>query len=578
MLHTLRIRQFAIIEDVSVEFGPGLNLLTGETGAGKSILVGALGLLSGNRSDSSMVRSEAERAIVEALLHPSPLSRSSIHSLLHDRGLEPEPDGSLLLRREVSVSGAGRVFINGSPSTVSVLREIGERLLELHGQHEHQRLLSSDHHLTLLDQFGGHRGELEAVRSAYRRVADARERLGQLHQRAAESRERAGELRRQIREIDAVSPQPGERERIESDCRLLRHAGEVAELLNEAVELLYDGEPSASALAAAGSRRVARLAELDPSLAEFTARVEAAQLDLQEAGAALRDYRERADFDPARLERLEGRRAALESLFLKYGTDEQQVLARRGRLADELRGLENLDAELGRASIEHAKGLDAYRTAARRLTSARRKAAKRLRPALEDQLHVLALPRARVEVEFREARGPLSSDGVGPPLHPAGAERVELKLAANPGEPSRPLVKVASGGELSRVMLALHVVLEGAAEGRGLVFDEVDAGIGGAVADAVGARLADLALRQQVLCVTHLPQVAAYADRHYHVEKRTSGGRTRAVVSPLSSDQRVDELARMLGGRRVTDASRRNAADLLAAAAASPRLLGGEAC
>jgi DNA repair protein RecN (Recombination protein N) len=567
MLSTLRIRRLAIIEDVTIEFGPGLNLLTGETGAGKSILVGALGLVTGERGDPSRVRSGADRAWVEAVFG-APYAPAVLEVVL-GQGLELAEDGALVLRREIAVSGGGRVFINGSPATVAALRELGGRLLELHGQHEHHSLCSVERQQEILDRFGAHDGALEAVRQGYRDAVEARRRLELLEAAARDRDQQVAELRRQIREIEAVSPRPGEREALELERRRLRHAGEIAELLAEAVSQLYEGEPSGAALACAAARRVARLAELDPALGELARRIEAARLELQDAGAALRDYRDRADFDPARLEEVERRRAAIDRLCSRHGVDDAELLALRDRARGELEQLEHLGEDRDRAAAQAERAAAAYAAACAELSAARQRAVARLVPAVRRQLEALALARARFEVGVVVAPGPQVGDRwAGLPLHARGAERVEFRIATNPGEEPRPLARIASGGELSRIMLALHVVARSGEEGRSVVFDEVDAGVGGATADAVGARLAGLARRCQVLCVTHLPQVAAYADHHYHVAKRVVGGRTRVEVGALSEDGRVDELARMLGGRRVSAGSRKNAAELLAAASA----------
>jgi DNA repair protein RecN (Recombination protein N) len=474
-------------------------------------------------------------------------------------------DGQILVRRELPADGNGRVLVNGSPGTLALLREWSGRLLELHAQQEHRSLLQPESHLALLDRFGNHAEALERTERAHAAVVRARERLDDLTAAAARREERQKELERAVREIEAVGPQPGERDELDRERGLLRNASRVAELLEEAVRLSYEGEPSAAGMASAAARRASELAGLDGRLAESAERLRAAAVELQDVGAALRDYRSRADFDPARLEELEERRVALERLCLRYGTDEEQVLARRDSALAELATLRAIDTEVDRAAEELREAEKSYLETAVKLSARRREAARRLAPAVVKQLRALALEKARWEVEFSPARGEPVGDGEIP-LHPRGAERAAFQLAANPGEPFAPLHKAASGGELSRAMLALHVVVESAGEGRALVFDEVDAGVGGAVADAVGARLARLARRQQVLCVTHLPQVAAYADRHLAVRKNVHDGRTLARIDDLQGEARVSELARMLGGKQATPTSLRHAAELLDAA------------
>lgn len=565
MLKTIRVRNLATIEDVEVEFHSGFNVLTGETGAGKSILVDALGLVAGGRADLSLVRTGETRAVVEAVFEPedAPALRASLEA----RGLEADEAG-LVIRREVAAEGAGRVFVNGSPSTVGTLKEILDDVVEIHGQHEHHGLLSTERHLDLLDTYGDCAEARERVGEAHARVEGARGRLAALRETERERDRRAESLRATLAEIDAVSPEEGEGERLDAESRLLRNAGRVASDLDDAISRLYEGEPSAAALAAAARRRVEALAELDPSLEDLARRVEGARLEIEDAGATLREYREKIRFEPGRLEAVESRRAALERLRLRFGRDEGEILAARAEAAAELAATLRIEDEIEAAGADLDAAISRYVEAASALTKARRAAAKRLAPAVEAQLRDLALPGARLSITFSPSRGAEEVRGV--PLHPRGAERAELLLAANPGEAPRPLAKVASGGELSRTMLALHVVLGGAGRGRTLVFDEVDAGVGGAVASAIGGRLASLAVPHQVLCATHLPQVAAHGTRHYHVAKRVVSGRARTEVVPLSGPERVEELARMLAGKEPTPASRRNAEALLAEAAPAP--------
>jgi DNA repair protein RecN (Recombination protein N) len=567
MLRTLRIRQLVIIEDLRVEFDSGLSLLTGETGAGKSILVDALGLAVGHRGDRSLIRAGADRAIVEALFEIAP--DSPVRAWADGRELQELVEGGeVLIRRELPATGNGRITVNGSPFTLVLLRELGGRLLELHGQHEHQSLLVPERHLQLLDRAGGNGVPLAEVRQAFESVVVARGARDDLRQLAEQRSQRMQELQHTIQEIDAVAPRPGELAELDRERTMLRNAADIGRLLDEVVALSYEGEPAGAGLAAGAARRAEELARLDPSLRELAERLNSAAVELQEVGAAFRDYRERTDFNPERLEDVEARRVALERLCLRYGADESAVLEAAAGARNELARLQQIDEQLEAADREVEQAEQRYLRCANRLSRGRKVAVKQLVPAVEAQFRALALDKAMLRVALTPARGETLDSGASAvtPLGPRGAERAEFLLAANPGEPFRPLGKIASGGELSRIMLALHAVLEDAGEGRVLVFDEVDAGVGGAVADAVGARLAQLAARQQVLCVTHLPQVAAYADGHYCVAKRVSDNRTFAEISELSGQDRVEELARMLGGKRPTPLSRRHAEELLAAA------------
>ena len=564
MLKTLRIRNLVTIEDLSVEFGPGLNVLTGETGAGKSIVVDALGLATGERGDSALVRSGADRSVIEAAFDGA--ASGPLAALLVARGLDV-PDEALIVRRELAASGSGRVLVNGSPSTVTVLREIGEHLADLHGQHEHQGLLAPDRHLELLDTFGGNDAARAAVAAAYRDVIDADAWVTRLDDLGREGRARAETLREIVGEIRGLDPKPGEIEALRRDRAILQNGAQVAELIAEAIGRLDEGDDPAIRSLHAAERRVAELGRIDPGLQPLASRLESARLELEDARDTLTAYRDRLDFDPARLEAIESRRAALEHLLLKWGPAEDDALSAADRAERELATIENLDVEVVAAERQRSEAKAAYVVAARLLSKRREQAATRLGPAVETELKPLAFGKARFTVVLSPSRGATADgDATSVPIHPAGAERAEFFLAANPGEAARPIGRAASGGELSRLMLALHVVLDVAAPGRVLVFDEVDAGVSGSVAVAVGARLAALSARNQVLCVTHLPQVAAHADGHYHVAKRVASGRTHTEIVPLTGEARVNELARMLGGRQATQASRENAAELLAEA------------
>ena len=563
MLKTLRIRNLVTIEDLSVEFGHGLNVLTGETGAGKSIVVDALGLLAGERGDSALVRSGTDRSVIEGAFDLAP--DGPLAALLLERGLDAG-DEVLVVRRELSASGSGRVLINGSPSTVGVLRELGEYLVDLHGQHEHQGLLGPERHLALLDTFGGHDDARAVVAAASREAVDAEARLARLHELGREGRLRADVLRAMVREIRAVDPKPGELETLRLDRAILQNGAQIVELLDQSIARLDEGDDPAIASLHAAERRVAELGRIDPSLAPIALRLESARLELEDARDTLSSYRDRLDFDPARLESIESRRVAIERLLLKWGPSEDDARTAADQAERELSTIDNLDAEVAAAERALAVSRNGYAAASAVLSELRTRAATRLGPAIASELKPLAFGKARFEVV-------LTPKSVGS-FHPAGAERAEFFLAANPGEAARPIGRAASGGELSRLMLALHVVLDGSGPGRVLVFDEVDAGVSGSVAVAVGARLARLAGRHQVLCVTHLPQVAAHADGHYHVSKRVASGRTHTEILPLLGDERVNELARMLGGRQATDASRENAAELLAEAAQASRARG----
>jgi DNA repair protein RecN (Recombination protein N) len=560
MLQTLRIRQFVLVEDWSLEFEPGLTLLTGETGAGKSILVDALGMIAGQRADRQLIRKGAERAILEACF--SLRDSSSALAWAADHGFDEILDEKqVVIRRELPLEGAGKISINGSPCTLAMLRGLGGCLLELHGQHEQQSLLQPERHLELVDRFGAHGDALAAVAAAFGQVRHSRERHRDLVARCADRLKRAAELRADLASIEAVAPEPGETEALDAERRVQAHAVKMGEWLDAALEATRDGETSAAARICLAARAVGNAVDVDPALDGIAKQLAGALLEIEDAAEVLRDYREGLIFQPGRLDEIESRRARIRDLLLRFGATETAVLDHAGALRAELGALDGLDDAVEAAEQACAAAERDYRAAAARLTRARKKAAKKLIPALEAELHQLALAEARFDVVWTRDM----------PVSILGAEGAVFQLAANPGEGGRPLHKVASGGELSRVMLALHAVLEDVGGGRVLVFDEVDTGVGGAVADAIGSRLSSLAARNQVLCVTHLPQVAAHADGHLRIRKVREGGRTHAAAEVLDRDTRVEELARMLGGRGPSPVSRRHAEELLTGAAAHPR-------
>jgi len=557
MLKTLRIRNLVTIEDLEVDFAPGLNVLTGETGAGKSILVDALGLCAGERADLSLVRGGADRAVVEAVFEARGIGPS-----LEARGLDADGDG-VVVRREVG--GSARALVNGSPTTVAILRELGARLLERHGQHESRGLLDPDVHLDLLDAFGGHDDALAGVAAAHGALAAAEERCARLEALERDAARRTEELTVLVRDVRGVAPERGEAERLRFERVLLQNGASIDRLLEEAITRLDEGDAPAIVGVHGAERRLLELGRIDASFDAIAERLRGARVELEDVRDSLAALRDKTRSDASRREAIETRCHALERLLMKWGPSEADALAAADDAERELATISDLDGELASARAAAGAARDAYRAAAASLTRRREKAAGALGPAVERELAPLALPKARFRVELRPVREGAPS--------PRGAERAEFLLAANPGEPARPLARAASGGELSRAMLALHVVLD-RGDARAVVFDEVDAGVSGAVALAVGERLARLAKRHQVLCVTHLPQVAAAAAVHYHVRKRVEGGRTRSEIVRLAEDARVDELARMLGGREAGAAARANAAELLVEAGGAPRARG----
>ena len=550
MLRELRIRNLAVVETATVPFGPGLNVLTGETGAGKSILLDALLLVIGARGVADLIRAEADTATVEAEFALGP--RGAALGVLDDAGLAPA-DGEIVIRRELSRTGRHRAFVNDSPVTVALLERLGEHLVEVHGQHEHQRLLEPLRQLERLDRFADAEEARERVAALHAKHRAAREDLEGTRAAERDRAQREDLLRFQVAELDAARLRPGEEEELRAERRRVQHAERFAAGLAEVTTLLDDDRDAATSRVARAARLLHDLGRLDPAFAAPAEPLAAARLQLEEALAGVRALRDAVVVEPGRLEAVDDRLDALTRLKRKYGDTEAAMLRVRDEAAHELDRLARHDEVV--AQVERA--LDELRgelaAAAEALAERRRAAAGRLAPQVERQLRALGMERATFEIGLtRVALDEMS---------PRGLDRVEFRLSTNPGEAVKPLARVASGGELSRTMLALTAVLARADRVPTTVFDEVDAGIGGRVAGVVAQALATAAESSQVLCVTHLAPIAALAGHHVRVTKAVRGGRTRVQAAVLADNERVAELARMLGGEGET--ARRHARTLL---------------
>ena len=571
MLTTLRITGFAVVDQVEVRFGPGLNVLTGETGAGKSLLVGALHLVLGGRMSADLLRDGVDEASVEALFelpgdHPA-LARIEVAGLPAG---EPVGDGSfeLLVRRVVTRAGRGRVFVNGALCTLAVLETVLRGTIDVTGQHEHVSLLDAATHLDLVDAFAGVAGP-GGLRGRYRELfaslADLVREERALAGAEGERVLRAEYLAYQVEELEAVDPQPGEDGLLDHERKILAGAARLGEAARGAEAMAYGEEGSAAERIGQAIRSLQDAALLDPRLEEPLGLLRSAAAEVEEAGRGLSRYAGSLGGDPERLAEVDDRLAALRALARKHGGSLEAALARRESMRAELAGLTG--AEGRREDVARAAASLAGEAAslASELGRDRQRAARAFCRAVAEELEALAMARCRVEVTFSPPGGCI--EVAGHRLGPAGAETAEILIAPNLGEPARPLARVASGGELSRILLAVKRALSRADPVRSYVFDEVDAGIGGAVAEAVGRALADVARDRQVICVTHLPQVAAFADRHARVEKRIASGRTTTGVVPLEGEgERRAEVARMLAGHTVTASAIEHAAALIASA------------
>jgi DNA repair protein RecN (Recombination protein N) len=551
VLAELRVRDLAVIADARLELGAGLNVLTGETGAGKSMLVDALALLLGERAAADLVRPGAERASVEGAFELE--SRPGLAAGLRELGVEPE-DGRLVLKREVQASGRSRAWVNGSPVTVGVLAEIGRWLVDLHGQHETQSLLRPGAQRDILDAFADATGEAAAVRETH----DNRERLAaelrELQERQAEARRRADYLRHVAEEIERAKPAAGELDQLETEVRRLGHAEELGRMADELGQLLDGDDRAASAALAQAARLVASLERIDPQGATgWRSMLEAASLNLEELARAVGGYRDGIDLDPARLSAAERRRDVLFRLERKYGPGIDRVLATGAEARRELGLLDTADADVAAlAKRLESAGRDLAQRC-RGLTAKRVSAARKLAKAVTTHLGSLGMPGGTFRVALAPAETPSRY----------GAEEVEFLVQLNPGMDERPLARAASGGELSRIMLALKRELARHDAVPTLVFDEVDQGVGGHVAGRVAAALGSVAENHQVVVITHLPQVAAAAAHHLVVAKAAPNGVAMADARVVEGAERIEEIARMLGGETSPETARRHAAQLL---------------
>jgi DNA repair protein RecN (Recombination protein N) len=550
VLTELIIRNFAIIDRLQVAFGSGFGVLTGETGAGKSIIIDAVGLLLGERARPELIRTGEEEATVEALFDLA--GRPDLQSAVAEAGFEATDE--LVLKRTVSRSGRNRVYVNGSLATLSQLQPLSGRLVTIYGQHEHQGLLRADGHLPLLDRFAGLEDAAEGYQQLHRQVLALEERLRQLAGAERERQQRLDLLAYQSREIADARLVPGEDEELAAERLLLQNAGRLAAVTSRGYETLYGEQGAVCERLGRTADELSEMAKIDPALGQIAETLRSSLYALEDAAAQLRDHGRRIAFEPGRQQEVEERLALIASLKRKYAPTLEEILAFAETIGRELAELTDLDATRDALQRQLAEA-QAQRAAAGDALSVRRKAAAvRLAQAVEAELQGLAMPRARFEVRLTPLAGPGAR----------GLERGEFLIAPNPGEEPKPLARIASGGELSRLMLALK---RAAPDGEGiptLIFDEVDAGIGGVAATAVGEKLRAAARSSQVLCITHLPQVAAFADRHHRVEKAEEGGRTRTRLVELEGEERVREMARMLGGARVTDRTLEHAREMIA--------------
>jgi DNA repair protein RecN (Recombination protein N) len=554
MLTDLTIKNVAIIDSLQITFKPGLTVLTGETGAGKSIIIDAVGLIMGGRASSDLIRSGEEEAVVEALFDISDLP--DIRQQLMEAGLDAADE--LLIKRSLSRGGKNRIFINGGMATLTLLTDIAPRLINIYGQHDSQTLLKPENHLRLLDAFAGIGDRRQKFTDLFNRLGSVREELAGLEHAEREAERRLDLLSYQSDEIAKAALKPGEEEQLEEQRQLLASAEKLGGVTSEAFDRLYGGDGTILGQLRRISASIAELSAIDVSLQETAASIEGAYLQLEDVAITLRDYASRIESDPAALGQVDDRLDQLGRLKKKYAPTVEEILVYKTEIDAELDQLQSREQSRQALEAERDRMQEELKQAGAELTAARIQAAIKLKHALESEAHQLAMKGAIIEPALEPLAEPRSS----------GFERVEFLFSPNPGEMPRPLGRIASGGELSRLMLAIKQVLpEG--DVPTLVFDEVDTGIGGATSELVGRKLKNVAAGQQVLCITHLPQVAVFADQQVRVEKLVEGGRTSTRIRELDQDERTREIARMLAGTTIGDSALAHAAEMLAAAVRS---------
>ncbi len=587
----MRLENYAVIDNLVVEFGQGLNLLTGETGAGKSILVDALALLLGEKASSDVIRAGAERAVVSAVFEAEGVAEKTLAGILEKNGLDESDDGSLIVRREIAAGGKGRVFVNNQPATVAVLRLLAPHLATIHAQNESILSFDGPARLGLLDAFAG--SQIDAVEAGFALWKQIRTRIEEL-EHGEQDRLRLVDLWIfQKREIEEARLESGEDDRLETEKRVLANAEKIYNAAMNAFDLLYEGNGSTASSLRAAQKQVEELVRYEPKFQEALGALETARISVEDVGATVRDYAGGIHASPEHLAQVEDRLALLDRLKRKYGPTLEEVIAFGADVARKLSEVENKDEILRGLRSELAQAAGEYLRAARVLSKKRTEAARRLEKLVEAEINDLAMKSAfRIELTSSEEEGNWTGSGI---------DQVVYMISTNPGEPLRQLEHIASGGELSRVMLALKASVEAGVdptlrkkregwgtqdvdagktptsrkgrEKRGaqrtLVFDEIDTGIGGRAAEAVGKKLKSLSRSNQVLCVTHLPQIATFGDHHYVVEKqedkKESGGRTRTTIRAVTGDERTEEVARMLSGAKLTETSRKHAEQMIKA-------------
>ena len=567
MLQSLSVQDYALIKDLEMEFGSGLNIITGATGAGKSILIGALSMILGERANTDVVRGEASKAVVEGIFDDADTER--IRAVLSDNAIDPSPLPRIILRRRITERGS-RGFINDTPATLDVMRTVAGELIDLHGQHEHQSLLHTETHLRLLDSFGGLGSLVDHYRENRSRVAELVREREALAARERELRQQKELYEFQIEEIDAVDPQPGEEEELRAEQRVLENAEHLFASTKELYERLFASNNALHDQLVVSRNELQDLARIDDAFEEHVEEIESARIIVSELANFLQDYNAHVEFDPERLQDIRERTTELETLKRKYGGTLEAVLEHRKEIGEQYDLAQDFEGNLERLDAQIAEAQAELTDVAERLSQKRREVAARIEDAILDELSTLGMPNSQFEVRFTCQEDP---DGWIVPddadasyrAFQKGMDQVEFFISTNVGVSPRPLAEVASGGEISRIMLALKTILAKSERLPILVFDEIDVGISGNMARRVGESMHALARYHQIITITHLPQIAALGDSHFKVKKIVEDGTTKTTIHRLDEDEQATQVASLISGEDITDAALKSARELMAA-------------
>ena len=564
MLTSLYIKNFTLFDEVSVSFQNGLNIITGETGAGKSLVVDALNLLLGEKTDVSVLRKNAPKAIVEGVFS---LSIPDVDSFLAENDLDIL-EHEVRIRREINASGRSRSFINDTPVTMETLRSFGELLIDIHGQHEHQSLLKNEKHIDYLDAFGEQQSRLQEIGLSFKKIRSLKKNLEGLIEKSRQLEERRDYLQFQLNEINRVDPLPGEDEKLEEEEKILANSEKLFGLSTDAYQIIYEDDQSVYALLTRVETILAELQEIDKRFDEFAKLSTDAKINIDEIAKFLQSYVTNFEFNPERLEEIRNRLGTLTRLKKKYGITIDDILEKKAEIESELQLVDSVEGEIERLKADIEGEIRHYAVLAEVISIEREKTARILKTKVEHILHKLGMEKAVFQVQVERLETPDGWVKIEDKFYqgtPKGIDRVRFFISANPGEPPRELSKIASGGEISRVMLTIKSVLAEKDKIPVLIFDEIDNGISGRIAQTVGRQLHLLSKSHQIICVTHLPQIAGAGDAHYAVEKTFTDNQTHTSLRALNENERVVEIAKLIGGEKISDVNLKSAEELLKA-------------